>query len=136
MFLKRRKREKMNVRPPEKVRCFSHTQWVRGFGCCIEGRAGHVCEGRIDPHHDRLGTDGGTSLRPSDSFCVPVCRKAHDELDGIKSGQRTFWAKYGVDREKLADDLWWKSPHRRKWEQKMMREYGIVPEIGRRTVAG
>lgn len=128
MYLKRKKRERMNVRPPERIECPSHAQWARGFDCSVKGRAGHECEGRMDPHHHRLGTDGGTSLRPSDSFVVPLCRRAHDELDAPGSGPRTFEAKYGVNLRLIADTLWQKSPHRRRWELKMQREYGVIPE--------
>ena len=116
---------------PDRIRCPNHLSFIRGFECCIAGRgpgvppiAGkwkivgkpHECEGRIEAAHVRLGTDGGTSVKPSDCYTVPLCSKAHREQHYI--GERDFEARYGIDMKKIATGLWQKSPHRLRYEQK------------------
>lgn len=50
----------------------------------------------------RLGTDGGTGLKPSDSWAVPLCFTHHAE---INDGARTFEKNHGVDLRALAEKL-------------------------------
>lgn len=49
----------------------------------------------IVAHHVRRNTDGGTSMKPSDRWAVPMCDCHHKEGDRI--GWLTFEAKYDVD---------------------------------------
>lgn len=43
-------------------------------------------------HHLRIGTDGGTGIKPSDCYCIPLSHKAHSELHN--QGEKTFLKKY------------------------------------------
>lgn len=58
-FLKRRQRPKMGVRQSTVIRSDRHRQWVKGFECLIAGKLGHVCWGKMDPHHVRKGSHTG-----------------------------------------------------------------------------
>lgn len=52
--------------------------------------------------HLRIGTDGGTSLKPSDCWVTPLCDLCH----GVQHqyGERTFWE--GTDPHQLCRDLY------------------------------
>lgn len=115
---KRRKRERFNSRDDGRYRSEPYMQWVRGHECCIAGKAGHVCSGKIEAHHVRLGTDGGASLKPSDWWCVPLCSGAHSELHGPGCGQATFDKRYQIDCKAVAAGLWRSNTtHRIKYER-------------------
>lgn len=116
MIPKMRKRPRMGVRQPSQIRCAGHLQWVRRHACCIDGKAGHQCVGKIVAHHAREGADGGMGLKPSDSTTVPLCDMAHGIVHQI--GWQSFEARYGVDLSKIAAELWRVSPHRIKWESR------------------
>jgi hypothetical protein len=45
----------------------------------------------------------GTSQKASDYTCLPGCRTHHRELDHRLG--KAFWAKYGLNREKLVAAL-------------------------------
>ena len=47
-----------------------------------------------EAHHIRIDTNGGTALKPSDCYTVPLCFWCHKRLH--KKGERTFWAKTGI----------------------------------------
>lgn len=121
MIPKRRTRPKMNVRESSVIRCASHLQWVRGHCCAIAERKvdhigwWHKCEGQIEAHHVREGANGGTGLKPDDSTAVPLCSRAH--ADGHARGWQTFEKTWGVDLDKLAAELWAKSPHRIRYQK-------------------
>lgn len=42
-----------------------------------------------DPAHIRKFTDGGTSLKPSDCYILPLCRSCHTRQHS--TGEITFW---------------------------------------------
>lgn len=46
-------------------------------------------------HHVRIRTDGGTGLKPTDYFSVPLSDEEHKRLHAI--GEETFWREVGVD---------------------------------------
>ena len=57
----------------------------------------------VQAAHVRIGTDGGTGLKPSDCYTVPLCESCH--LTGPEAqhrGERTFWAKLKIDPKDLA----------------------------------
>ena len=113
MIPKRRKPAKMNVREPDRIRCPGHLQYVRGFGCSVPR-----CENRdIEAAHVRVGTDGGTGIKPSDRYVIPLCRTHHEFQH---RGERSFAIKYGIDALAIAGSLWNTSPHGVKWR----REHG------------
>ena len=130
---RRRKRAKMGVRQESRVRSAAHLQWVRGHECAIAGksftgtmhglagtsiefRSHHACEGKIQAHHVRVTGDGTTGKKPGDDKTVPLCRTAHDT--GHSIGWKSFEARYRVDLTALAAELWKRSPHRVKYEQR------------------
>jgi hypothetical protein len=65
----------------------------------------------------RIGTDGGTSLKSSDRYCVPLCGP-HTNLRGGRlelvegchaeqhRGERTFWTERRIDPLIVASKLW------------------------------
>lgn len=111
-MLQRRKAPKMGTREETRVRSQGHLRWVRGFYCCVMGRAGHECAGNIEAHHVKESMDGGMGVKPSDEFAVPLCSLAHAELH--TSGETSFQAKHGVDLLAVAATLWRTSPHKVK----------------------
>lgn len=121
--LKRRKFPRMM--PPKEgapISCRGHRQWVAGHYCCIAGRVAvdgpmkgqqHECFGRIDPHHTTtVGAGGG------DETVVPLCRRAHDQLDSPGWSQPLFERAYQIDLAALAAKLWRESRHRITYERK------------------
>jgi len=111
---KRRKRQRANIRPPERVRCRGHLQWVRGHVCSIEDKEAHVCSGKIQAAHVRTGTNGGMAIKPGDNWILPLCLEAHDLQHAI--GETSFEKRFGIDMKEIAATLWARSPHRRKYE--------------------
>lgn len=86
--------------------CAAHRAWVRRHRCCVRG-----CRGSpIESAHVRDGTDGGTGLKPSDRWCISLCRDHHLEQHQI--GERTFEQKYDLDLRELACEFALRSPHR------------------------
>lgn len=118
MTLRRRRSAEQQKRKTQRRKdsgheCRAHLQWVRGFPCLVEGVNGHVCEMPIVAHHIRVGTGGGTGLRPADANAVPLCDGAHRELH--QHGERSFSVKYRVDLGPAAEHLWSLSPHGQRW---------------------
>lgn len=109
MILKRRKRERMGLREEPQYRNARYLKHVRGFQCCIAGKNGHVCEGKIEAMHVRSGTDGGMAVKPSDFWTIPGCSAAHREQHQI--GEPAFERKYGISMKAIAERLWKHSRH-------------------------
>lgn len=125
--IKRRKHPKMGtIREDAPIRSPSHLKWVRGFGCCIEGRkfpisgfdgkplcdGMHSCEGKIEAMHVRTGTGAGVGIKPGDDYTIPGCAKAHRLQHQV--GEAEFERRYGIDMKAIAKDLAQRSPHLRK----------------------
>lgn len=68
--------------------------WIRRTWECVCSDF-NGCEGRVEAAHLRIGTDGGTSIKPSDCFVFPCCSGHHQEQHRI--GERSFAAKYALD---------------------------------------
>lgn len=116
MIPKRRKRAKMGVRPPERVRSPGHLAWVRGHACAAFGNPPtYYCGDRIESHHVRVEGDGTTGKKPSDEHVVPLCNLHHEE--GHRIGWKSFEARYKVDLTKIAAELWKRSPHGIKYRR-------------------
>jgi hypothetical protein len=87
-----------------------HRNWVRLHGCSACGSfAGVECA------HVRTGTDGGVGFKPSDRFCISLCRDCHARQHQI--GEPAFEKETGIDMKALAEAFFAKSPHRRKLEE-------------------
>ena len=95
------KAPKMGARVQERRDFPRHRQFIRRHACVMG------CERLpIQCAHVRLGTDGGTGLKPSDWWCVPLCAKHHADQHAI--GEQSFW--HGIDPRKLALSYALKSP--------------------------
>lgn len=87
-------------------RNLAHLAWIRTLPCAVRPR----CASRdVHAHHVRLGTGGGTGLKPGDAWTVPLCPAHHSELHQV--GARTFEARHGLDLRALAERLAQQSPH-------------------------
>ena len=69
-----------------------YLDYVRGLPCA-------VCGGQAEPHHWRKDSDGGTGLKPSDCFCVPLCREHHREAH--QHGDEWFAEEYNLEPWRL-----------------------------------
>lgn len=90
-----------------------HIRWIKRLPCAVRG---HDCQGPVTAHHVRRNTDGGTGLKPSDKWTVPLCDGLHGAVEGHhQEGDRIGWlsfeAQYGVDLRALAIKLAAASPH-------------------------
>lgn len=90
-----------------------HLAWVRGHECAIVGKGDHVCSGRIEAAHVRIGTGGGTSLKPADCHTIPLCSEAHRLQHQI--GETSFERRFGIKMREIAEGLARISPHRHRW---------------------
>jgi hypothetical protein len=109
----------MNALPPrisrksdkaeKRRRCPSHRAWVRGHCCSACGSPSG-----IECAHVRTGTDGGTGIKPSDRYCVALCKECHARQHQI--GEAAFEKAWGIDLKALAEAFYKASPHRFKME--------------------
>ncbi|RVT93735.1 putative HNHc nuclease [Sphingomonas crocodyli] len=88
----------------------AHRAFVRTHACC-------VCSSQvaIECAHVRTGTDGGMSMKPSDRWCISLCRDHHAEQHQI--GEPAFEKKHGIDMKALAREFVNRSPKRSMLEQ-------------------
>jgi hypothetical protein len=117
--LKRRKFKVESLRESAMIRSAGHLTFVRGFVCSVSNTHGHECQGKIEAAHVRIGTDGGTALKPSDCWAIPLCASHHAEQHRI--GERSFETKYKISMKAIAEKLWRVSSHRLKYERKQER---------------
>ena len=87
----------------------AHRAWVRGFACSACGS-----ETAIECAHVRTGTDGGTGIKPSDRWCISLCKDCHSRQHVM--GETSFERAYRIDMKKLAGEFFAKSPYRSKLE--------------------
>ena len=52
----------------------------------------------------RLGCDGGTGLKPSDRYSLPLCTRCHALQHEF--GELTFWSALRIDPLNVALRLW------------------------------
>jgi hypothetical protein len=90
-------------------RCPSHRKWVRGHACCACGS-----QSAIECAHVRVGTDGGTGIKPSDRWVISLCRECHSRQHQI--GEESFEKAWGINLKALAEAFFKGSPHRFKLE--------------------
>jgi hypothetical protein len=60
----------------------------------------------------RLGTDGGTGLKPSDRWAISLC--AHHHLEQHRIGEAAFQLSHDIDLVELAREFTRRSPHRQR----------------------
>lgn len=123
-MLKRRKPPRSGiVRNPDRVRSPAHRAWVRGHECACKATLGmSCCEGPVECAHVRTGTDGGTGIKPSDVWCVPLCRWHHREQHVF--GEPAFENLMRINLKAIAERLAAQSPALRRLahERRMMEE--------------
>ena len=85
-----------NFKKP-KIRSIPHLEFIRSLPCLKCGVY------PSDAAHIRRGTDGGTGIKPSDEWTVPLCRECHQEQHRI--GEPAFFRNMDKVRE-LARKLW------------------------------
>lgn len=90
---------KRGKRKPNLRRSAEHLAFVRRLPCVVCFK-----DGPSEAAHVRNKTDGGTGLKPSDRFTVPLCMEHHAEQHN--RGELTFWGVLGVDPLNLALRLW------------------------------
>jgi hypothetical protein len=87
----------------------AHRAWVRGHACCACGS-----QTAIECAHVRVGTDGGTGHKPSDKWCISLCKECHSRQHQI--GEPAFEREHGINMKALAAEFFRRSPHRFKLE--------------------
>ncbi len=109
MMLQRRKSPRMGLRETPQLRSQIHLKWVRGHCCAVQNPD---CEGKIEAAHVRSGTDGAMGVKPSDNWSIPLCSGHHRHQHQI--GETAFEKQFSVSMRKIAQELWAKSPARKK----------------------
>ena len=100
------KRLERTERRRDERACPAHRAWVRRHRCCVPG----CLNARIECAHVRIGTDGGTGIKPSDRWAISLCRDHHREQHRI--GERAFQRRYQIDLYDMALEFARRSPHR------------------------
>lgn len=85
-----------------------HRDFVRTYACCKCGE-----KSGIEVAHVRIAGDGGMGRKPSDYFCVSLCKPCHTRQHAL--GERTFW--HGVNVEAIMQAFCETSPAKREIEQ-------------------
>jgi hypothetical protein len=102
-----------NRKPNERVRP-KHRAFINGLPCCVTGKAAPS-----ECAHVRSGTDGGTGIKPSDKFTVPLAHAEHARQHRV--GEARYWSELGVDPLDLASHLWTISGDQRAGERAVFR---------------
>jgi hypothetical protein len=123
MILKRKKRERVNIRPPKKVRDTGHLQFVRGFVCSVFGSSVSPCGGKVEAAHvqddQRVPYEerGSLSDKPGDNWTYPLCHDHHQRSHN--TGHAQFDRDHDIDRVKIAERLWKMDAKARvRWERR------------------
>jgi hypothetical protein len=87
----------------------AHRAWIRGHACSACGSTT-----AIECAHVRVGTDGGTGIKPSDRWTISLCKNCHAEQHII--GEKSFEEYRGINMRELAEAFFKASPHRHKLE--------------------
>ena len=78
------------------IRDNKHLKFIRQLECVLCGSP------FVEAAHLRIGTDGATSMKPSDCWVLPLCSPHHRLQHQI--GERTFWE--GRDPHSLCAELY------------------------------
>lgn len=83
----------------KKIRSPKHRQFVGTFECMITNKDNEHCNGTpVDAHHLMKMGGRGTSLKESDEWTVPLCRKHHTQVTGF-GDEEVFWVNYNKPYE-------------------------------------
>lgn len=111
--VKKTAKPKMGVRRPTQVRCEAHLKWIRTLKCLNSVTDAWHCHGDVQAAHVRTRTDGGTGMKPSDFWTVPLCAAHHREQHQI--GEAAFQDRHGIDMRETAAQLAKRSPYQDRW---------------------
>lgn len=75
----------------------TYLNWLRTHDCVVSGDKAQCA------HHIRIGTNGGSSLKPSDYFCIPLTNQFHTTGSFALHivGEDTFLKHFGLDQLEL-----------------------------------
>lgn len=85
-----------------------HCNHVRSHACTVC----HDTAG-IEVAHVRIAGDGGMGRKPSDYYCVSLCKECHTRQHAV--GERTFW--HGQNVEAIMKAFCDTSPAKREIQQ-------------------
>ena len=77
----------------------NHLAFIRQLPCTVCGKAAPS-----EAAHLRLGSDGGTGLKPSDRYSLSLCTRCH--MLQHEFGELTFWSVVRIDPLNVALRLW------------------------------
>ena len=81
-----------NPQPKTKAwRSKEYLKWIREQPVIIPG------QGETVAHHVRIDCNAGTSLKPSDYYCVPIPKIVHDNFHAGKYSNKEFFEMNGID---------------------------------------
>ena len=91
------------------IRASAHLARVRACGCCVPG----CWREPVQAHHDRRDGRGGTGIKPSDIFCVPLCNLHHSQVHH----KGVIWVEreYGLDLRAIAT-----------WQAYLSKQLGLI----------
>lgn len=78
------------------IRSAKHLNFIRKQPCIITGQKTQAC-------HIRILTDGGTSIKPSDYFCIGLHKDLHRQQHYL--GEISFYQKWSINPFKIAKNL-------------------------------
>lgn len=87
-------------KPSDRLRP-KHREWIRTLPCLACGKAAPS-----ECAHVRSSMDGGTGIKPSDRFCVPLCGPMGCHHHQHQVGETAFFADLGIDPVDTALRLW------------------------------
>lgn len=103
-----------------------HRKFIRSLECSVPNceyaamKFAPLCP-VVECAHVRLGTNGGTAIKPSDWWTVPLCSVHHLEQHTI--GEPAFEKRHAIDMKRIALALARQSPDLEM--RKAMREAGV-----------
>src|ERR1700746_3426843 len=84
---------------PDLRRRTNHLIYVRQLPCTVCGKAAPS-----EAAHVRSGSDGGTGIKPSDRYALPLCTSCHALQHEF--GELRFWATLRIDPLDVGLRLW------------------------------
>lgn len=104
------RKHKNSGKADERKRSPAHRAWIRGFEC-----ANPKCQTPGEPTecaHVRIGGAGGMGFKPSDAYCIALCKSCHARSHRI--GDQSFMRETGLNLTALAQEFFKRSPHKQK----------------------
>ena len=89
----------MPKHPP--LRSPPYRKWLRGQPCILTGM------GPCDGHHVKLLGNGGLSIKPPDTDCIPIIHRLHLRLDSPGHSEVSVFGEFwpDLDRDQIRNRL-------------------------------